>query len=339
MFTPIETCNHVKSRTLSISLIIHLVLLLWLLGFVHNNRLTLNNDSTISAQQHDDEDDTTWASTKARQGGAPVYFVSTPSVPQQQAASSTPHQNTQTLTTQSSVTSTSDIKQEHDASEQPAVTENHYEEPVSQPTEKTEVKQSPDQTTNIEQTNVFIQAARQALQQQNAYRREMYASPKPVQQPRTSSYQTDQSRIVTSTSSSQKQIPSMAQIAQGFSGFVKEEGEYTINVIGDPRKLPTEQQLKQHHYVEKLLQCLHTSYSTMKKQEPPLLYRIKDASLTFILHRDGSITDMRITQTSNNPALDSFIMALFTDAGRSFPPLPTYFKRDIYHMNWLVKFE
>ena len=336
MFIPIS-CNHSsKNRSIIYSLVIHMLLILWLLGFL---RKTAQKNELVNASiDHPNEHNLSWASAQAK-NGAPIYFM--PDKPQttsqQTTDSNAPQQTTiahQTIPDSQQTQETEKINepqmQSSVSSPETKETQEREQEKAEEATQE-ESPPAPEEKTKQPST-LFAQVARRALlqQQPNNYKTPAAQSSVQPQKSRT---------CAPATQTSRESAPhglTMAQIAQGLAGYTKEEGEHTINVMGDPRRLPTEQQLKQHHYIEKLLQCLHASYATMKSKEPPIARKYPDPLLTFIIHRDGSITDVRITQSSTYPALDAFYVAWFSDAGRSFPPLPTYFQYDTYRLNWII---
>jgi protein TonB len=60
------------------------------------------------------------------------------------------------------------------------------------------------------------------------------------------------------------------------------------------------------------------------------------AGVTFVLHRDGSVTDIRITQPSGNSALDFSARRAVMDAA-PFPPLPQQFPKNDAEIEFLFQ--
>jgi len=349
------TYQVMKRHMLAISIVLHILLLLWLLGFLHTrNKKNIATPVTPLKTQDDD----TWASTRARHS-APVVFMNMPSPTQppapaqaqaqQPSTSSAPQATQLTIDTQQNQPQDTTAQEVQNDLEPTDASVSDAPQPPTPTDDKHVIKQQPnadvkpaEQSPPIPKPSAFFaEAARKALYRQMPIAQtpattRAATQQQPKMQPSILSNQTPQP-IGPQASRAVGSMPSMAHIAQGFSQYVREEGEHTINVMGDPRKLPTEQQLKQHHYIEKLLQCLHASYATLKTFDPAMM-RIptQDPVITMVAHRNGSVSDIRIVRSSESSTIDDFYIRLFKDAGNSFPPLPSYFPYDSYRINWLI---
>jgi hypothetical protein len=128
----------------------------------------------------------------------------------------------------------------------------------------------------------------------------------------------------------------MRNIAASFLHAARDEREHEITIIGDPRRMPTAEQLKQERYLARLQQCIYTSHITLRSLEPKLTTHPGNLTIRMKLNRDGSISDLTLIRPSLNPEIDRFFMLVFKDAGRSFPPLPSYLTRSYYICTWTV---
>jgi outer membrane biosynthesis protein TonB len=128
----------------------------------------------------------------------------------------------------------------------------------------------------------------------------------------------------------------MASLAASFLHEARDEQDHEITIIGDPRRMPTADQIKHERYLARLQQCLHTSCITLMPHAPALTEWPGNPTIRMKLNRDGSISNLTLVKSSQNGALDRFFMMAFQDAGRSFPPLPSYFPRPFYMCNWTV---
>jgi outer membrane biosynthesis protein TonB len=128
----------------------------------------------------------------------------------------------------------------------------------------------------------------------------------------------------------------MASLAASFLHEARDEQDHEITIIGDPRRMPTADQIKHERYLARLQQCLHTSCITLMSHAPALTEWPGNPTIRMKLNRDGSISNLTLVKSSQNGALDRFFMMAFQDAGHSFPPLPSYFPRPFYMCNWTV---
>jgi hypothetical protein len=131
----------------------------------------------------------------------------------------------------------------------------------------------------------------------------------------------------------------MQRIASSFMHEARDQQEHVVTVIGDPRKLPTAEQIKRERYIAKLQECLYASYVTLRSYMPRLHEKPRDFMISIRVHRDGSADDIKVMQSSTHAGLDQFYVKVFQDASRSFPPLPPYFPYSYYEFRWLLCFE
>jgi hypothetical protein len=128
----------------------------------------------------------------------------------------------------------------------------------------------------------------------------------------------------------------MERIASSFMHAARDEQEHVITIIGDPRRLPTADQIKRERYLAKLQECFHTSCATLRSQFPHITERPTEPIISMKVHRDGSVSNITVIKPSNNAAVDQFYHTIFLDASRSFPPLPPHFPRDFYIFQWII---
>ena len=69
---------------------------------------------------------------------------------------------------------------------------------------------------------------------------------------------------------------------------------------------------------------------------PPQIRTAPVAAVTFTLHRDGTVTNARITQRSGNAALDYSAQRAILDA-QPFPPLPPGFPKSDPEIEFLFE--
>ena len=138
------------------------------------------------------------------------------------------------------------------------------------------------------------------------------------------------------TQRQQSAKPNLLQIANGFLDHMKKNGKSRVNVIGNDNAKPTEQQLREERYLERLNACIHNSYSIHRKQAPYLGREKKEMHIRVSLNKLGNLIDLQLLDSCGSRHVDQFILFLFRDAASSFPPLPSYVKHDPYTLNYTI---
>lgn len=129
-------------------------------------------------------------------------------------------------------------------------------------------------------------------------------------------------------STKQKASQALAGITRGYLEQLQHEGENLIKTIGgDPNKRPTDEQLKYERYLAKIQWCLQNAHNINQEKCPPQPLQAT-MKVYFILHRNGTMEQLKIVQSSGNAFADQYILGLFTTAASSFPPVPAYIKED-----------
>ncbi len=242
-----------------------------------------------------------WAATKARasQFGAPVIFVTKPEIEQE------PMTQDQTDKAKNKQPEIQEIeeKEERHKSVQTAITQ----------------ETTPSKTIN--QQKKMMQKIAQ----------KMYLTQKIKQLSQTRQKQPP--HII----QEQKKRLTLAQLTQGFLEHLKDEGNHRISTIGEEGRIPTAEQLKYQRYAEKLSWCLQNSFKINQNRFPLSETTQTTVEVLLTLNKNGSLRDVRVIRSSNNPRLDQFTLFIFRDASSSFPPVPNYLPHDPYRIIFLVE--
>ena len=121
----------------------------------------------------------------------------------------------------------------------------------------------------------------------------------------------------------QKPPLSLAQLTQGFLNHIKDEGKYSVSMLGNKSGLPSAQQMQYERYLQKLEWCVENSFR-INRSRSPLMAIKKDVTIHVLLalHQDGTIKQLAVAQPSGNTQLDTYTLFIFQDASSSFPPVP-----------------
>jgi outer membrane biosynthesis protein TonB len=326
-----SSCYHrTHALILIITLLLHLIVL-FILFFAYKQHVQ---------REHEDE---MWASTNPTPTTPPLQILLMDDTPlastQQSVAAATP--------------SLIDQQKEEQREEQILDTPKPLEKiavadaTVTQPPENIlapEQKPQVQEPIQEEKPHVIVQKT-PTLQKKPTESRVVQKTPAPAEQKITQAkpYQPKPVERAQSTQRRQATLPPrkssqrlMASLAASFLHEARDEQDHEITIIGDPRRMPTADQIKHERYLARLQQCLHTSCITLMPHAPALTEWPGNPTIRMKLNRDGSISNLTLVKSSQNGALDSFFMMAFQDAGRSFPPLPSYFPRPFYMCNWTV---
>lgn len=130
---------------------------------------------------------------------------------------------------------------------------------------------------------------------------------------------------------------SLADITRGILSHHKHAGTDCADMEGKKGIKPSLEQLKQAHYIAKLQSCVQISmsYHTPPKNQRNGLKSYVD--LSFMLHENGTISHSTVTQSCGNIELDEYIIFIFQDASKSFPPIPASLQKKQWPMHWKIK--
>ncbi|MCL4229198.1 TonB C-terminal domain-containing protein [Candidatus Dependentiae bacterium] len=133
-------------------------------------------------------------------------------------------------------------------------------------------------------------------------------------------------------SAKQKNGLTLAQLAQGFLQYAQQEegGDALLEVRGGRDGVPTDEQLKHERYQQKIAWLLQRElqmkpFVASEFPEPPFV-----VGWELLLNRDGSIHELVLLASSGNPVFDEKYAKIIWAASSSFPPVPHFFKDDVY---------
>ena len=152
---------------------------------------------------------------------------------------------------------------------------------------------------------------------------------------RTRTKKSAQQTSATTTSAGPKPPLSLAQLTQGFMNHIKDEGKYSVSMLGRKSGTPSAEQLKYERYLEKLGWCLQNSYNINNDRCPPIT-QDTTVHVFLALNRDGSVKDLGLAKSSGNIHLDQFTLFVFRDAGTSFPPVPQHLPNDPFAITYVI---
>lgn len=260
----------------------------------------LPQENALTPEQAQDKQ---WAETKARASnfGAPVLFEDAPSATEQTKTDATPD-NSEPEKEEPTEQETSELERSIDIP--------RPEEIVAQlPTQQETTMQRPKRTRPPQKK------PRQSVRQQQR------TTPQPTQQ---------------LSMPKPKQVPTLAQLTQGFLHQPKDEGTHTVHMLGNRKGLPTDEQMKYERYLQKLSWCLQNSFNINNSRFPSSERTETEVQLFLALDKDGRIKKLDVAQSSGSRQLDQFVLFVFRDAGSSFPPVPQYLPHNPFTIMYTV---
>ncbi len=120
----------------------------------------------------------------------------------------------------------------------------------------------------------------------------------------------------------------LAQLTQGFMQHLQ-ESPMTVRSNNDGQA--SMEQMKQMHYMQKVIACIVNSYK-INNNSSLRGYSMQQARVQLAINRDGTIHTLQLVQSSGNMTIDQFLLTMFQDASSSFPPLPSSFKENTFHV-------
>lgn len=279
-----------------------------------------------------------WVATKARasQFGVPVIFDDEPPPQSQSAAADavsqaqqpTP-QTTSALPAQNATTddelsmqeqSTTDDTSHHNVEEKPELFDLKPGTIVQELTE-TPIPLTVDQKKQPEKTAASALTAKKTIAQQASISQQ---GSQPASQQ-------------TSGSGGIRKPITLAQIAKGFTENLKNKGNHSVTMRGEARGIPTDEQLKYERYLQRLQWCIQNSIKIHQRECRIPVPPKTSLDIHIGIDRSGSLTELALVRSSGIPDLDEFILFTFKDAGTSFPPVPAFFKEQLFTVLFIVK--
>jgi TonB family protein len=309
-----ETIRHNRRSIIIafiLSLLFHAILIIYLLWQKTNpiNNMPIPTPEEIAKRER--AQDEQWAETKARAGnfGAPVFFNDMPEVEAQP-------ENIQEQPTEEEQPSFAEAS-EGEPETKKIELERHID--ISEP-EEISTQLPPQQETTTIQRPQHVKPPHK--QERPVQRQPQKTAPRPIQQ---------QPRIPTP-----KQLPTLAQLTQGFLHQARNEGTHTIHMLGKRNGQPTDEQMKYERYLQKLNWCLQNSFSINNNRFPSSDRLETDAHIFLALDKDGKIKQLNLAKSSGNKLLDQFVLFVFRDASSSFPPVPQYLPHNPFTIMYTV---
>ena len=104
---------------------------------------------------------------------------------------------------------------------------------------------------------------------------------------------------------------------------------------GEAKGIPTDEQLKYERYLQRLQWCIQNSMKIHQRE-----FRVPPKTSLDIhvgIDRSGTLAELVLVRSSGNSDLDEFILFTFKDASSSFPPVPAFFKEQLFTVLFIVK--
>jgi outer membrane biosynthesis protein TonB len=137
-----------------------------------------------------------------------------------------------------------------------------------------------------------------------------------------------------------KQPLSITQLVRDFDTHLQQEEHKTpisslsLSMIGQEANNAkmTERQLKEGRYMEKLAGCIIAAWKAHAQECPFNAPETMALHLEFVIVTSGAITAITILKSSGLRTVDQFVTRIMENAGRSFPPLPSFLSTNAYHI-------
>lgn len=134
----------------------------------------------------------------------------------------------------------------------------------------------------------------------------------------------------------------LADISKGFMDYARKDGaiqnsksNHLVTVKGKTFGQATADQLKHERYIKKLFDCIDVAFKLHRRNfrftQIPQIDPLRVVILVD-LQKNGMINSINIIKKSGNTQFDLFMPKVIKDAARSFPPVPSAFKTDIYSL-------
>lgn len=127
----------------------------------------------------------------------------------------------------------------------------------------------------------------------------------------------------------------LSKIAKSFFEKNEKGTGHLVNMIGDPNRRPTAEQLKHERYGAKIMSAIHSALKIHKNEyltsrDPINHPTIPLALIRMALDRNGKLLDIMVAQSSGLKNFDNFLLFICKYASSSFPPVPIYLTDDPY---------
>lgn len=129
--------------------------------------------------------------------------------------------------------------------------------------------------------------------------------------------------------SDSKQIPTLAQITQG---FVEHLQQADMAVKSNRDGVASIDQIKHLNYCQKILGCVVNAYQISNHTAPNKSMLAQRARIKLALNRNGSIANLHLQASSGDSAVDKFLIDMFREASSSFPPVPAALTESPYQL-------
>ncbi len=126
----------------------------------------------------------------------------------------------------------------------------------------------------------------------------------------------------------------LADIAREFMRVAAEEQAVTT-MQGKQSGHASAEQLNRGRYFQKILECLVSSYHSIRKRDPEM-HGHNPAEVRLAVSRKGGLAHLEISRSYGNVAVDQFLLSLFKDASTAFPPVPESLAQDHYFLSLVI---
>lgn len=166
--------------------------------------------------------------------------------------------------------------------------------------------------------------------------------PQAIEKKPEATIKTEEKKELETSKQTEKKL-TLADIAKGFVSQSRSKkvmtqsnsSNHLITISGKNIAQATADQLKHERYIKKLFDCIDIAFKlhrrgfrfTQQPQTDPL-----KMVLLVDVEKTGNIASINLIAGSENKQFDRFMLKVVKDASRSFPPVPTNFKTDIYSL-------
>ncbi len=201
---------------------------------------------------------------------------------------------------------------------------------VAQQTPQPETKSKPTEQAIEESIEQAVQMANQVLAQSESDNVPQQAKPDPETEIKKE--REPKTEIAKQINKNQSQTAPALTLAQLTEGFLQHLQESPMAVQSDRQGNASMEQLQHMHYCQKIIDCIVNSYKINKTRTISSDAMQQAARIHLALNKNGSISILTIVQSSGNITIDQFLLHMFSDASSSFPPLPSSFNEQPYHL-------
>lgn len=128
----------------------------------------------------------------------------------------------------------------------------------------------------------------------------------------------------------------LADISNDFFKKISQAADTTISIVGNDNKQIDASDLRQARYFEKIQECIKTSFNILRSHAPRQRPPSDKVELLIVLARRGGLDEVSLVTSSGSHAVDQFFMNAVSQAGKTFPPMPSFFKKDALPIHYLI---